>query len=59
MTPENVFLYGAYGYTAKLLLDVLKTKGIAPLLGGRNAEKLQATATRHGLPFSGRAASTA
>jgi short subunit dehydrogenase-like uncharacterized protein len=46
----TVFLYGAYGYTAQLLIPELLARGIRPLLGGRNAGKLAEAATRHGLP---------
>lgn len=51
MDSASVFLYGAYGYTAKLLITELLVKGIRPLLGGRNAGKLKEVANAHGLPF--------
>jgi short subunit dehydrogenase-like uncharacterized protein len=50
-SATTVFLYGAYGYTAKLLITELLAKGIRPLLGGRNAGKLKEVATEHGLEF--------
>ena len=50
-SATTVFLYGAYGYTAKLLIIELLSKGIRPLLGGRNAGKLKEVATEHGLEF--------
>jgi short subunit dehydrogenase-like uncharacterized protein len=46
----TVFLYGAYGYTAQLLIPELLARGIRPLLGGRNAGKLAEVAALHGLP---------
>jgi short subunit dehydrogenase-like uncharacterized protein len=46
-----VFVYGAYGYTAKLLIPELLAKGIRPMLGGRNAGKLKDVAVQYGLPY--------
>ncbi len=42
-------LYGATGYTGGLVLDELLRRGIRPVLGGRNAGKLQTLAETHGL----------
>lgn len=41
-------LYGAYGYTGKLIVRLAKAQGMEPILAGRNAEKLQALADTHG-----------
>ncbi len=59
-TSSTVFLYGAYGYTAKLLITELLARGIRPLLGGRNAAKLAEVAAQHGYPhIAGNAADVA
>lgn len=44
-------LYGANGYTAKLIIDVSKQKGLTPVLAGRNREKIEKLAQEHHLPF--------
>lgn len=46
----NCLLYGAYGYTAKLILEKARYYGVAPILAGRNAEKLQLLAQLYDLP---------
>jgi short subunit dehydrogenase-like uncharacterized protein len=44
-------LYGAYGYTGKLLVKEAVRRGHRPLLAGRNAQKLQAMAEEYSLDF--------
>lgn len=45
MTDENRFMiYGATGYTGKLVARTAKEKGMTPILAGRNAEKVKAVA---------------
>jgi short subunit dehydrogenase-like uncharacterized protein len=48
---KNLFIYGAYGYTGKLIVDVAVKKGLKPLLGGRNARKLADLAKEHSLEY--------
>lgn len=43
-------LYGAYGYTGKLVIEAALARGHRPVLGGRNARELAAVAEPHGLP---------
>lgn len=50
MTPPWA-IYGATGYTGKLLVEEAVSRGHKPLLLGRSEEKLRAVAEPHGLPF--------
>jgi short subunit dehydrogenase-like uncharacterized protein len=43
-------LYGANGYTAKLILELALKAGHRPVLAGRNSEAINALAKQHGLP---------
>jgi len=43
-------LYGANGYTAKLILDLALKRGHRPVLGGRNRQAIEALAREHNLP---------
>jgi len=42
-------LYGAYGYTGRLILAAALRRGLRPVLGGRDPEKTATLAERHGL----------
>ena len=42
-------LYGAYGYTGRLIADLAVERGVRPVLAGRDAEKLAAVAAETGL----------
>lgn len=44
-------LYGAYGYTGKLIVEEAVGKGYRPLLAGRSHEKLERLANSYGLEF--------
>jgi short subunit dehydrogenase-like uncharacterized protein len=44
-------LYGATGYTGKLLVEEAVARGHRPLLAGRSEEKLRALAARHNLDY--------
>ena len=46
---DKVGIYGAYGYTGRIIVDECLKKGIKPLLAGRNEEKLKAYAKQKGL----------
>jgi short subunit dehydrogenase-like uncharacterized protein len=48
---NQILLYGATGYTGKLIVDALVAKGIKPLIAGRNAAALHDIAKAHGLNF--------
>jgi short subunit dehydrogenase-like uncharacterized protein len=43
-------LYGANGYTAKLILELALKAGQRPVLAGRNSEAINAMAKQHDLP---------
>lgn len=43
-------IYGANGYTGKLLVEEAVRRGLRPVLAGRSAEALKALAAPHGLP---------
>ena len=47
----SLLIYGAYGYTGKLIVAEAMKQGLRPTLAGRNAEKLQALAEEHDLPW--------
>ncbi len=49
-SPDWV-LYGAYGYTGRLIVAEALRLGMRPLLAGRNAAALQALAAETGLPY--------
>ncbi|RUO81480.1 hypothetical protein CWI84_01610 [Idiomarina tyrosinivorans] len=44
-------IYGAYGYSGHLIAQQAKKLGYSPVLGGRNAAKLETVANRLELPF--------
>ncbi len=45
----NILIYGATGYTGKLIARVAHEQGLKPILAGRNAERLKAVADPLGL----------
>jgi len=47
----NFMIYGATGYTGKLLARTAKALGFEPLLAARNAATLKAVAGQHGFKF--------
>lgn len=48
---NKVLIYGAYGYTGRLITEEFINQGISPFIAGRNREKLEAFADIHGLEF--------
>ncbi len=42
-------LYGAYGFTGRMILDHALALGLRPVIAGRSHEKIAALAQRHGL----------
>lgn len=44
-------LYGANGYTGKLIINECKAKGLKPVLAGRSREKIEALAREQDCPF--------
>jgi short subunit dehydrogenase-like uncharacterized protein len=47
LTP--LLIYGAYGYTGALVVKAALAAGLRPVLAGRDARALEATAREHGL----------
>lgn len=45
-------LYGASGYTGKLILDIVKDHGLEPVLAGRTASKIEALAKEYGFQYT-------
>lgn len=48
MKPKWI-IYGAYGYTGRLIVETAVEHGLAPIVAGRNREKVTAMATEYGL----------
>lgn len=48
---NEFLLYGAYGYTGRLITRLAAEYGLQPTLSGRNEEKLRALAGEFGFPF--------
>ncbi|MFE5310463.1 saccharopine dehydrogenase family protein [Isoptericola sp. NPDC056605] len=46
-TPEAVMVYGAGGHTGGFVVDELVRRGLAPVLAGRDAERLAGVASRY------------
>jgi len=48
---ENFFIYGAYGYTGRLITEYAVKQGLKPVIGGRDAAKTEALAKVYKLDF--------
>ena len=48
---NSILIYGAYGYTGKLITKEAVARGHKPLLAGRNPEKLVKVAQKYDLPY--------
>ncbi len=51
MKETSFLLYGANGYTAKLIIPQAIAKGITPILAGRTEAKIKAIAEEYNLPY--------
>ena len=49
--PATFLLYGANGFTARLIIDLAGSFGLVPVLAGRSAAKLKPLAEKHGLTY--------
>lgn len=47
----SLVVYGATGLTGRLVVEAAQARGLAPVLMGRNAQKLQALAAQRDLPW--------
>jgi short subunit dehydrogenase-like uncharacterized protein len=52
MNERSFLLYGATGYTGKLIAEAARAAGETPVLAGRNAAKVKSLADRLGLPWT-------
>lgn len=48
---KNLLVYGSYGYTGRLIVDEAISKGMKPIVAGRNEEKVKSQAEKHGLEW--------
>ncbi len=48
---KKLMIYGATGYSGKLVAEAAKARGMAPVLAGRNEEKVKAIADRLGMQY--------
>ncbi|ULQ51807.1 saccharopine dehydrogenase family protein [Flavihumibacter fluvii] len=48
---NNLLLYGANGYTGKIITEASETYGLQPILGGRNAAAIQELSHQFQLPY--------
>lgn len=51
MGGTDMMVYGANGYTGRLLVDQAVRSGLKPVVAGRNAAALEAMARQHGLQW--------
>lgn len=51
MVGNSLLIYGATGYTGRLLADAAQARGLTPILCGRDAERLAAFAATLGLQY--------
>ncbi|MEM7552171.1 MAG: saccharopine dehydrogenase NADP-binding domain-containing protein [Bacteroidota bacterium] len=48
---KNFLIYGAYGYTGKLISEFAKEQGLSPILAGRSKDKLKQLAEKLGFQY--------
>ena len=48
---KTFLIYGSYGYTGQLIVDLAVKEGLRPVLAGRNENKLRAQARKHNLEY--------
>lgn len=49
MDSDRILIYGAYGYTGRLVAEQAATDGLDPIVAGRSAGKVESLAVNHGL----------
>ena len=52
MTQKNWIIYGAYGYSGRLIAQHAKSLGMQPILAGRNEQETKAFAKELNLPYA-------
>lgn len=48
---KNFIIYGSYGYTGQLIVELAVKEGMHPILAGRDETKLRAQAEKYNLPY--------
>ena len=48
---KKFLIYGSYGYTGQLIVELAVQNGMQPLLAGRDESRLKAQAAHHGLDY--------
>ena len=48
---KNFLIYGAYGYTGQLIVELAVKEGMRPILAGRNGKKLREQAEKYNLEY--------
>lgn len=48
---KTFIIYGAYGYTGELIVDLAVAKGMKPILSGRSEHKLKSLAEKYSLEY--------
>jgi short subunit dehydrogenase-like uncharacterized protein len=51
MQEKTFIIYGAYGYTGELIVELCAEKGLKPILSGRSEEKLRPLAEKLGFEY--------
>jgi short subunit dehydrogenase-like uncharacterized protein len=51
MESKTFIIYGAYGYTGELIVELCHQKGLKPILSGRSEEKLKPLAAKFDMPY--------
>jgi short subunit dehydrogenase-like uncharacterized protein len=51
MTIRSWMIYGAYGYSAQLIAELARERGLTPVLAGRNFDKTRGVAERLGFDW--------
>ncbi|MDR2991352.1 MAG: saccharopine dehydrogenase NADP-binding domain-containing protein [Burkholderiaceae bacterium] len=51
MNSQEVLVYGAYGYTGRLIVEALRRRNVAPILAGRDRVQLESLAQQTNLPL--------
>lgn len=49
---DSFLLYGANGYTGKLIIQAALEKGLKPVIAGRNEEQIRALASDYNLQYA-------
>ena len=50
-TMKNFLIYGSYGYTGQLIVELAVKEGMHPILAGRDEKKLREQAEKYGLEY--------